>query len=327
MKHINITNWQGNITDWTKFNYIYGGLDDTLADRVNLRIPGTNLRNYIKKSDNLIQLRDTPQADYYGLNYKIENGVITVWGTATQSVNMWLSINAVLPENTQYYVNFFHSGEHEGKVIYNIAKRRSDWTNRVYTENPSFTFQKDYSMSAICLQFDANKQYNCTFKPMIVYGNVMPTTYEPYGSMVLVENVDSNLQPLDPPKITVFGSVDLGTLEWAYTALGEPSYFNAHLPNVVNSINVSCPLYKSAWVFSTNTEDKAICTVQNEVRVRDSELEGSIVDLEAKLKGVIFIYEPASQPSANTLSMASPMQLSNDLEETIFNEQIEESVE
>ena len=26
MKHIDIKNWQGKITDYTKFNYIYGGL-------------------------------------------------------------------------------------------------------------------------------------------------------------------------------------------------------------------------------------------------------------------------------------------------------------
>jgi len=411
MKHINITNWQGNITDWTKFNYIYGGLDDTLADRVNLRIPGTNLRNYFRKSNNLIPLPNISQADFYGLNYKVENGVISVWGTARNSVNLWLNIGTVLPANTRYYINFFHSGEHEGKVIYNVAKRRSDWTNRVYTENPSFTFQRDYTISAICLQFDANKEYNCTFKPMLVYGDVMPTTYEPYGSMVLVENVgtvdlgtqsweyNSQYQvfycwidgkakgrpnvycakytTVDKPyeqlnnkeltgstvsnginikdtdyttaqafktamsglyanyelqthKTTVFNQVDLGTLEWHYRALGEPSYYDAYLPNVVNSINVSCPLYKSAWVFSTNTEDKAICTAQNAVRIRDNALQGSIVDIEAKLKGVIMIYEPASQPTASTLSMSSPMQLGNTnveedieyLEDTKFNEEI-----
>ena len=50
MKHINIPNWQGKITDYTKFNYIYGGLDEIIADRVNLRIPGTNSRNYIEQN-------------------------------------------------------------------------------------------------------------------------------------------------------------------------------------------------------------------------------------------------------------------------------------
>lgn len=405
MKHINITNWQGNITDWTKFNYVYGGLDETIADRVNLHIKGTNLRNYIKKSDNLLPLPNKPQADFYGLNYKVENGVISVWGTATNSVNLWLNLGTVLPANTRYYINFFHEGDHEGNIVYNIAKEQYDWTNRIYAPRPQFTFNVNYSMSAICLQFDANKQYNCTFKPMIVYGDVMPTTYEPYGSMVMVENVgkafiDSNctfeagtyrvyvnlsdmqvaptrtlsvsmngytcisggqtydptwdkviyngystliyvtnkayiskvewvekegnnpiLYPLAEPKITIFNQVDLGSLEWAYRAMGAPSYYDAYLPGVVNSINISCPLYKSAWVFSTNTEDKVICTVQNAVRVRDNALEGSVIDLNSKLKGVIMFYEPANQSNANTLSMSSPMQLQENVEETEINEE------
>lgn len=410
MKHINITNWQGNITDWTKFNYIYGGLDATLADRVNLSIKGTNLRNYFRKSNNLVHLVDKAQSTFYGLNYKIEKGVITVWGTATQSVNMWLSMGTTLPENTRYYINFFHDGEHEGNIVYNVAKNLYDWTNRIIAQDTQFTFQTDYSMSAICLQFDANKQYNCTFKPMIVYGDVMPTTYETYGSMVMVENVgtvdlgtqnweynsqyqvfycyidakakgrtniwcekyttvDKTFQELNnqemtgtpsgtglnvkdtsytdvntfksamngvyltyelaEPKVTVFNQVDLGTLEWHYHGLGEPSYYDAYLHGVVNSINISCPLYKSAWVFSTNTEDKTICIVQNAVRVRDNALQGSVEDLKAKLKGVIMLYEPASS-RASTLSMSSPMQLDNTdveedleyLEDTKFNEEI-----
>lgn len=416
MKHINITNWQGNITDWTKFNYIYGGLDETLADRVNLSIKGTNLRNYFRKSNNLIQLRDVAESTTGGLTYKVKDGVISVSGTPTSSRNIWLSINAVLPKNTTYYVNFFHNGDHEGNIIYNVAKELYNWTDRVYALNPSFTFQRDYTISAICIQLDANKQYNCTFKPMLVYGNVMPTTYEPYGSMVMVENVgvtkanslnwlDSSVNlgffqsfvsgikkpasnadianialrnykadsannvysgttnktigvnanngyiqirdndydnatdfknhftdndyiyyELAEPKITIFNQVDLGTLEWHYRAQGDPSYYDAYLSGVVNSINVSCPLYKSAWVFSTNTEDKRICTVQNAVRVRDNALEGSVIALNAKLKGVIMLYEPASS-SANTLSMASPMQLDSNSEETLDKQINEESVE
>lgn len=177
MKHINIPNWQGKITDYTKFNYIYGGLDEIIADRVNLRIKGTNSRNYIEQNQ-------------YG----------------------WL----ILTEN--------------------VAK---DENNNVV---------------------------------------VLPT-----------------------PKTTVFKQVDLGTLTWSYMGLGDPSYFKATLPNSIESINVSCPLYKSAMVSSTNAEDKIICVAEdkklakNEVRIRDNALQGSIIDLNAKLKGVIFYYETKSK--------------------------------
>ena len=87
------------------------------------------------------------------------------------------------------------------------------------------------------------------------------------------------------------GRVDLGTLTWNYNALGEPSYFYASIANAVNSINVSCSLYESAVVLPTNTEDKIICITRNQVRIRDNELEGSIVDLNTKLNGVYLYYE------------------------------------
>lgn len=171
MKHINIPNWQGKITDYTKFNYIYGGLDEIIADRVNLRIPGTNSRNYIEQNQ--------------------------------------------------------------------------------------------------------------------------------YGWLILTENVgkdkNNNVVVLATPKTTVFKQVDLGTLTWSYTALGDPSYFKATLPGAIQSENVSCPLYKSAFVKPTNATDKTICTYATEVRIRDNALQGSIIDLKAKLKGVIFYYETKTQ--------------------------------
>ena len=82
--------------------------------------------------------------------------------------------------------------------------------------------------------------------------------------------------------------------------LGDPSYFYATWSSI-ESINVSCPLYKSAVVSSTNSEDKIICVAENkklaknEIRIRDNALQGSVIDLEAKLKGVIFYFETKSQ--------------------------------
>lgn len=310
MKHINITNWQGNITDWTKFNYIYGGLDDELADRVNLRIPGTNLRNYFRKSNNIVNLSDV---------------IFTYESAQTFFIRVWKS---------PYSTLLGYKQGNWSTTAYNTFKftLTEAITIRIQWGYDSLGFAiKDMDLPAGTYYFGCNYSNisnTVTFSNNGIY-KTLPTTYEPYGSMVMVENVDSNLQPLDPPKITVFNQVDLGTLAWAYTAIGEPSYFNAHLPNVVNSIDVSCPLYKSAWVFSTNTEDKVICTVQNEVRIRDNALQGSVIDLNAKLKGVIMLYEPASS-SANTLSMSSPMQLGKTnveedieyLEDTKFNEEI-----
>lgn len=35
MKHINITNFEGSITDWTELNYIIGGMEDDVANLAN----------------------------------------------------------------------------------------------------------------------------------------------------------------------------------------------------------------------------------------------------------------------------------------------------
>lgn len=401
MKHINITNWQGNITDWTKFNYIYGGLDETIADRVNLSIPGTNLRNYFRKSENLISLEnETITAS--GLTFTIKNGKISSSGTPSGAG--WIRIKSIdLNVGTYSYTDF------------TSANSRVYLINTSYVQlTDTFTVTKasTYYIAVLGRTITNNGQLNNS-SLMLVSGSTAPTTYEPYGSMVLVENVgkvdlgsltwskqtdgaapyfrasltdvasstlnvscsefktvawstlynstinkccaiyysqyilvrDNSYETaeafktamngvyltyeLATPKVTVFNQVDLGTLDWNYRAQGAPSYYDAYLPGVVNSINVSCPLYKSAWVFSTNTEDKRICTVQNAIRIRDNALQGSVIDLEAKLKGVIFIYEPASS-SANTLSMASPMKLDKTnveedieyLEDTKFNEEI-----
>ncbi len=46
MKHINITNFEGSITDWTKLNYIAGGMEDDVASLAN------QTGNKLSKDDN-----------------------------------------------------------------------------------------------------------------------------------------------------------------------------------------------------------------------------------------------------------------------------------
>ena len=134
------------------------------------------------RSENLLQLVNIPETTANNLVYKVENGVITVNGTASSGVNLWVSLEYIFSANIAYAINFFPEGDHDGNIVYNVARTRSDLTNRVYeTNNPAFTFNTTYKIEAICLQFDSGKTYNCTFKPMVIRGTTPPAVYSPYG--------------------------------------------------------------------------------------------------------------------------------------------------
>lgn len=324
MKHINITNWQGNITDWTKFNYVYGGLDDTLADRVNLRIPGTNLRNYIKKSDNLINYQDINSPKFTDLG----NGSFKMdWRGGVTTIT--LPYNS-FKENTQY--SFTLTSLNGAKYwAYNMRWNYSDGTSERFTNNQMLNYGT-YSYTSASNKTVVSITWLINFEADF-YGLMLnegqTKSYEPYGSMVMVENVDSNLQPLDEPKVTVFNQVDLGTLNWIYTQelLFQASISDIKSVNPGVMGNISCPKYTTmVW---NQLADKGIATAIGYVRIKDSLYTNTTTFKEA-MNGVILIYEAKDSSSASTLSMASPMQLDKTnveedieyLEDTKFNEEI-----
>lgn len=419
MKHINITNWQGNITDWTKFNYIYGGLDDTLADRVNLSIPGTNLRNYLKKSDNLLQLANA-SGTINGITYSVSNGSITLNGTATSGVNIYFEIGEIIL-NGNYCYNEFSS-------VSGVSRALRYNTTNVQNLSSPITFSQTNTKANRYLLYIATGTTitNGTIKPMLVKGSTVPTTYEPYGSMVLVENVgrilgltyendiivattlgglkcvviqtdkdfikdnfrtivaknnlnltnvSANVQwsstqvnvlacnnsqrilinfdqsltdeemiekaktlvldyKLITPKVTVFGQVDLGTLEWVYRTtphvMQNTQITNIALPPNNGTIaNISCPVYKNDTANNVynNVQDKTISVSSTGIlQVYDSAYTDATI-FKSAMNGVILIYEAKNTSSANTLSMASPMQLQDNVEDITDNISVDELLE
>jgi hypothetical protein len=218
----------------------------------------------VSKGVNMLQLNDVAETTKNGLTYKVENGVISVSGTLTSGINLWIDLKTTLVENTTYAINFFHNGTHDGNVIYNVAKKRSDWTNRVYaTENPSFTFNVAYTISAICLQFDNGGTYNCTFKPMVVKGTTAPSEYKPYVNPI-IKTIPSQIQALTgygwgisesvcnyidfDRKVFVqkVGRVDLGTLNWNYDSTDRYWWYSTDISSLakrpINASTVSSTL-------------------------------------------------------------------------------------
>ena len=205
MKHINITNWQGNITDWTKLNYVYGGLSDELADRANLSIPGTNLRNYVKKSDNLIN-NSTDVFEMGGVSYLVGANYEDAKATASPSVQ-----NSRI--RTKNLINLDPNKTYTLSVSSPYLIIAQAYNNGLAIDTTGTDFNKalkavrftGITQIAIIARYESGKDFssiNDIENIDIMLNEGTSTLYEPYGAMDLVENVDSNLKPLNPPKIT-----------------------------------------------------------------------------------------------------------------------------
>lgn len=86
MKHINLKNWKGTITDWTELNYIKGGLDDAYADIANI---SGNYLNHIKGT--------------YPYNQLVANGNFeseTIWRCTSETGNITFSNNNLIYTQT-----------------------------------------------------------------------------------------------------------------------------------------------------------------------------------------------------------------------------------
>ena len=238
MKHINLTNWRGSITDWTKLNYIYGGLDDSYAVKGNLRIDKDNY-NYVEFREGY-NLFDVANATYSsGDNWNITTDFYLEAG---KTYTIWTNETAH---------NLFTTGVAGWHSVKNVST----------TITPS---------SSGYLMFGAS-DYNwysnlASFKQLKIMLNSGSTAlpYEPYfegKKYVITEKL---------------GIVDLGSLNWqtsygAFYSDNVRPYYNY----VQGQIKFSCAKYTefnyqgSLSAFLQN--DKVITfTGQNLVWVRDT---------------------------------------------------------
>lgn len=123
MKHINITNFEGSITDWTKLNYIAGGMEDDVASLAN------QTGNKLSKDEN---------GDW---QIKDSNGDV-IWPTPPTPPTLNVSWDSA-PDTKIYSVN-------SGTDLYEITDDLSTFT--AYTNWPitdgettlTKTFPKDF---------------------------------------------------------------------------------------------------------------------------------------------------------------------------------------
>lgn len=365
MKHINITNWQGNITDWTKFNYVYGGLEDSLADRVNLSIPGTNLRNYIRKSNNILNVANM-SATQNGITYTISDGVVTLNGTASSTV--FIIINQTIKAGTYTWALFNPTTQYDSSLSpldNNLRVELRAGVGGVViasqaffdTVNKTKTFDLERDTSSIYIRVSKDTVLsNFKFSLMLVSGSTVPTTYEPYGTMVMVENVD---------KITFNGSESWTKRSESGSYISFYRNFtsdykkvaSSQYPNAWSALSIFDFVPQSEWGNTGNilTLDSADRTTNNiGIAIQKSLLSSSdIAGLQSYLSNnnLIVYYELdtpkttiiytltlnggsdedwADRSSTTTLSMTSLTQLDSTnveedveyLEDTEFNEEI-----
>lgn len=264
MKHINTTNWKGKITDYTKFNYIYGGLDDTLADRVNLCIPGTNLYNYVKKSENLIN-NSTDVFELGGVSYLPNHPYQDAKDTASPSV-----ANARL--RTKKLVNIDPTKTYTVSVPSPYLVIAQGYNNGVGVNVDGTDFNKALSsvtftginQVAVIVKYSDNRDFdsvNDIENINIMFTEGTSTTYEPYGSMIMVENVGktyiNSSWSFEAGTYRLYSKVDgmyiqptrtIPVYMSGYECIDDGSSYNPDWNKVIYNANNE----SKAWIYITN---------------------------------------------------------------------------
>ena len=120
MKHINLSNFKGSISEWTILNYVKGGLADEYADIANVK------GNYVKKSENLLVLTNTA-VRREGVTFTTNiDGSVKLNGTAT---NNQYSCFTTLYQNENGFPNGIKAGDTIG---YRLFGNNSDCMFTIY---------------------------------------------------------------------------------------------------------------------------------------------------------------------------------------------------
>lgn len=186
MTHINLTSWKGSLTDWTKFNYIYGGLPAYYADIANIK------GNYLRKSNNLWDMANAVKVS----TKQLASTTLTDDGF-TASVNndadpyAYLSIDAKVEQGKTYSI---YIKSDEAMQFYALKYGRNvgnaSFYNSYNEAESSYTWtaaSTDYI--TIGLEYKQNvASHTVTTTITLVEGSTAPIAFEPYGKMVIEKN-------------------------------------------------------------------------------------------------------------------------------------------
>ena len=164
---------------------LYGYVLDTTSVEIENTIPTTvtisdttynlvdNVRGLVKnvngntaKSENLLLLEDKAETTINGITYGIKNGVITISGTATQDITIYLNVN--IPSGTYSFSSFSNK---------NIQFRKSGVYIGGWVSFGEKTFDDGIDQISIYYSNGTTATDNI-IKPMLIKGSTAPSEFK-----------------------------------------------------------------------------------------------------------------------------------------------------
>jgi len=152
------------------------------------------------KSENLLNISDVAETTKNGITYKIENGIITLGGTATSNLRIYIPIQPIT-SGTYSYNQFSKNVGHNVYLSDDISATNTQLILTNSTTTPSATsITISNTMNYLYIYIGSgNVITNYSFKPMLIRGTTAPTEYQPYfegirdSAVVSVKSYGSNL--------------------------------------------------------------------------------------------------------------------------------------
>lgn len=147
-------------------------------------------------SDNILYIENKETTTINGITYSINNGLIKLNGTSNIAFGLSFNSAIELKPNTQYSYAIYEKGgtTNQNFYLYDYTYNRS--YGSIYTSNISSSFTTPNEIGSnvhFDCWFDDNFYIDLQFKIMIIEGNNIPLTWEPYGVWLSDYNVDNLL--------------------------------------------------------------------------------------------------------------------------------------
>ena len=142
------------------------------------------------KSENLLNITNVASTTTNGVTYKVENGVITFSGVASENFNIALTINLSLSSGsyTHCQMQTFPNGLSSNLGVSGSA---IDGSNQSLNYSRTFSVASDTTSTTMYFVFVSGTNVNgLTLRPMVVRGTTAPTTYQPYFAGIKDNKVD-----------------------------------------------------------------------------------------------------------------------------------------
>lgn len=150
-------------------------------------------------SENILGLPDIAETTVNGITYSINNGTITLNGTASAYTSVRIKLLSVI-DIGEYTFVVNKSGNHSTGSTYSYVGLLDNGQSTIFNIHTFIKTSDNLSLTkkAVYLYFDANEGTelkNYQIKPMVVEGSTVPTIYEPYGTYykINVQNQNFNV--------------------------------------------------------------------------------------------------------------------------------------